>query len=124
MFIARQLEIALNLLPKLALIAAALCLISACQKAVKAPSESIYRIEGSKQSTLYPLEVKQNGEDVFIQLKPGAPLPEIISLDLVGNKMAFNYHFVNDTIVIPGKFEHIRLLHNGDDTIDIFSSTK
>ena len=94
-------------------------LLAGCQKAVKAPVESLYRIQGSKQSPIYPVDVKQNSEDVLIQLQADAPLPEITSLDLAGNKIPFNFHIVNNTIVVPGKFAHLRLTHATDETIDI-----
>ena len=99
------------------MICAVLC--SACQKAVKAPVDAVYIIKGNKQSQLYPLEVKQNSEDVFITLAPGAPLPEISSYDAAGNKIAFNFSVVDNTIVVPGKFERLRLAHGNDDVIEI-----
>jgi hypothetical protein len=90
-----------------------------CQKAVKAPQEAAYTIKGDRQSTLYPIKVKQNSEDVFITLKPHAPLPEISSYDRAANKISFNFSLVENTIVVPGKFEHLRLTHANDDVVDI-----
>jgi len=91
----------------------------ACQKAVKAPVDAVYLIKGNKQSMLYPTEVKQNSEDVFITLKPGAPMPEISSFDAAENKIQFNFSLVENTIVVPGKFERLRLSHGSDDAIEI-----
>jgi len=100
------------------LVSASLCV--ACQKAVKAPQDAVYSIKGSKQSLLFPLEVKQKGEDVFITLAPNAPLPEISSFDSAENKIPFNFSLVENTIVVPEKFEHLRLSHGKDDVIDIY----
>ena len=104
---------------KTILFISAFFLLAGCQKAVKAPIDSVYVIKGNKQSALFPIDVKQNSEDVLIQLKTDAPLPEISSLDLAGNKIPFNFHIVNNTIVVPGKFAHLRLTHAADDAIDI-----
>jgi len=101
------------------LTAAIFCALSGCQKAVKAPQEAAYAIRGDRQSTLYPVEVKQNSEDVFITLKPLAPLPEISSYDRAENKISFNFSLVGNTIVVPGKFEHLRLAQGNDNVIDI-----
>ena len=109
----------MKFLKKLFLLLATASLCVACQKAVKAPVDAVYIIKGNKQSLLYPLEVKQNSEDVFITLAPNAPLPEISSYDAVNNKIAFNFSVVENTIVVPGKFEHLRLTHGNDDVIDI-----
>ena len=99
--------------------AVTILLMVACQKSVHAPTEAVYAIKGNKLSPLYPVEVKQNSEDVFISLKPGAPLPEITSYDIAGNKISFNFSLVENTIVVPGKFQHLQLAHEKDDVIDI-----
>ena len=109
----------MGILKKLFLAIATMTVLVACQKAVKAPVDAVYSIKGNKQSLLYPLEVKQNSEDVFITLPPNAPLPEISSFDAAGNKITFNFSLVENTIVVPGKFEHLRLSHGSDDAIDI-----
>lgn len=97
----------------------ALVFCTACQKAVKAPEEAVYIIKGNKSSLLYPTEVKQNNEDVLITLKPDAPLPDITSLDKAENKIEFRFSLVQNTIVVPGKFVHLRLSHDKDESIDI-----
>ena len=99
---------------------AVLLLMAACQKALKAPVESSYLIKGNKQSRLYPLDVRQHSEDALIELKAGAPLPEIESLDAAGNNIKFNFHIVSNTIVVPGKFEHLHLHYGSDEAVDIF----
>jgi len=96
-----------------------LVLCTACQKAVKAPEEAVYIIKGNQSSALYPIEVKQNNEDVLITLKPHAPLPDIASLDQAENKIEFKFSLIENTIVVPGKFAHLRLTHDKDEPIDI-----
>ncbi len=113
-----------NILNKIVMLLASASLCVACQKAVKAPEDAVYSIQGSKQSLLFPLEVKQKGEDVFITLAPNAPLPEISSYDAAENKIPFNFSLVENTIVVPEKFEHLRLSHGKDDVIDIFRKNK
>ena len=109
----------MNLLKKIVLLIMVVGSLQACQKAVKAPVDAVYVIQGSKQSVLYPVEVKQNSEDFYITLKAGAPLPTISSYDAAENKISFNFTVVENTIVVPGKFEHLRLSHDGDEAIDI-----
>ncbi len=107
------------MLKKRLMLVATLLLLVACQKAVQAPAEAVYAIRGNKLSPLYPVEVKQNSEDVYITLKSGAPLPEITSYDLAGNRISFNFSLVENTIVVPGKFQHLQLAHDKDDVVDI-----
>lgn len=94
-------------------------MLAACQEAVRAPVDAVYTVKGNKQSLLYPLEVKQNNEDVFIKLQANAPMPKISSFDAAENKIPFNFSLVENTIVVPNKFEHLRLSHGSDDVIDI-----
>ena len=98
---------------------ASMLFLNGCQKAIKAPVDAHYLIQGDVKSTIYPVDVKQNSEDVFIQLQANAPLPTIISIDATGDKIAFNYRVENNKIITPGKFTHLQMHHQHDGVIDI-----
>lgn len=99
-----------------------LLLLSACDNAVRANKNVTYTIKGDTQSLIYPLAVKQDSEDVRIQMKQSAPLPEIFSIDAKGNAVAFIYTSEGDAIIVPGKFDHLQLRHAGTKPIDIISA--
>lgn len=102
-------------------ITASLLLLSACDNAVIENKAVTYQITGDKQSLLYPLSVKRDSEDVLIELKELAQLPEIVSVDALGKEVAFNYTTEQRTLVVPNKFEHIQLRHAGTAPVDIIS---
>lgn len=101
--------------------AAALLLLAACDRAVNVNKRVPYAIEGDPHSVLYPLEVKRDSEDVRIQLKQFAPVPEVFSVDPSGRTVAFNFTVAGNTLIVPGKFDHLRLRHEGAQAIDIIS---
>jgi len=107
--------------PKYRLIAI-ICLVlsvSACQKAVSPPETTSYSISGDKNSPIYPQDILSSSEDVHIRLKTAAPDPQVWSYDSHGNPLQFNFSREADTLVIPGKFEHLQLRHGNDQLVDI-----
>lgn len=106
------------------LAAAALPLLAACDQAVMVSNEPPYIIKGDRHSALYPLLVKRDGEDVRIELNLAAPVPEIFSIDAAGHAIAFNFTKAGNEFIVPGKFEHLRLLHAGAATVDILGEEK
>jgi hypothetical protein len=93
----------------------------ACDRVVNSnPNQDVaYVITGDVGSTLFPIELKKDGEDVRIRLLKSAPMPEIVSIDPDGHAVPFNFKIDGDTLVVPGKFDHIALHHAGTGTIDI-----
>jgi len=100
---------------------AAALLLAACDNAVMVNKRVTFKIQGDPHSVLYPLSVTRDGEDVRIQLKENAPLPEIISIDPLAGPEAFNFTRNENTLIVPEKFDHLRLLHAGATPIDILS---
>ncbi|WP_304770548.1 hypothetical protein [Undibacterium sp.] len=94
-------------------------LLSACERAVNGHKTVSYLIHGEKQGVLYPLEVRQHSEDVLIQLKESAPVPDILSVDAKGRVVPFSFTTEGTMLVVPGKFDHLRLRHDGVGTVDI-----
>lgn len=109
---------ALSQFNRLAAFVAALLLLAACDRAVRAHVDVAYRVEGNPQSALYPVEVRQDNEDVLIRLKNSAPAPEVTSIDPAGHEAAFNFAADGDRLLVPAKFDHLRLRYQGD-TVDI-----
>lgn len=91
---------------------------SGCEIAVSPPENSSFNIEGNIKSEIYPVSVKQDGEDLYVQLKDHAPDVEMSSIDL-NQTTSFNYKREGDRLIIPGKFKHIRLHSKGSEDIDI-----
>ena len=87
--------------------------------AVKLPTIASYTIEGKIDNPLYPISVKQDGDDVFIQMKESAPIPEVYILDRLRNATKFNFKIEGTKLIIPGKFKHLRLRYKGAEEIDI-----
>ncbi|MBC7405494.1 MAG: hypothetical protein H7252_07405 [Cytophaga sp.] len=104
---------------KITIFMAAIVSLSACQKAVRAHENVSFRVQGDLHSALYPMHVEQRSEDVYIQLKVSAPVPEISSLDVNGNEEVFLFNIEQDMLIVPGKFDHLCLRHAGEKTIDI-----
>lgn len=100
-------------------VASLLLLLTACNKAVTAHAKVTYLVQGNPQSALYPVDVRQTNEDVVIQLKQSAPVPEVTSVDSEGHELAFNFETAGTGLIVPAKFSHLRLRHKGDDTTDI-----
>lgn len=78
-----------------------------------------YQIQGDLNGNLYPIMVEQHSEDVFITLKESAPIPEVFSVDTKGQEKVFLYEVKQNTLIIPGKFDHISLRHAGEKSIEI-----
>ena len=78
-----------------------------------------YQIHGDLSGKLYPIIVEQHSEDVFIILKESAPIPEVFSVDTKGQEKAFLFKIEQNTLIIPGKFDHISLRHVGEKSVDI-----
>jgi hypothetical protein len=115
-------ENALNHIKRLSILAAAaLLLLAACDNAVNPNKRVPYLIKGDPHSVLYPLDVKRDSEDVRIELKESAPVPEVFSVDASGRAVAFNFTVEGNTLIVPGKFDHLRLRYKGAEAIDIVS---
>jgi len=111
----------LNRLNKWAILLAVVSmLLSGCDNAVRPNARTNYTISGDRQSMLYPLDVKTDGEDVRIQLKDKAPAPEIFSLDESGHAETFNFRSEGSTLIVPGKFDHLQLRHPGAQAVDLY----
>lgn len=104
---------------KVVLCIAAICTLSACEKAVREHETVTYQIQGDLNGNLYPIMVEQHSEDVFITLKESAPIPEVFSVDTKGQEKVFLYKVKQNTLIIPGKFDHISLRHAGEKSIEI-----
>ena len=104
--------------------AAALFLLTGCDRVVNFnPHPRVtYTIKGNRNSELYPLDVKRNGEDVRIELKKPALIPKIFLLDASGRRIAFDYKMTGSTLIVPGKFDHLQLLEDGSEPIDIYAA--
>jgi hypothetical protein len=113
-------EIALNQFNRLIALGTVMLLLAACDKAVTMHKSVSYLIKGGQTGALYPLDVKEGNEDVRVTLKDSAPVPEIVSIDASGNEVAFNFTIEDHALIMPGKFEHLRLRHEGNESIDIF----
>ena len=94
-------------------------LLCACQKAVRSPETVTYLIKGDKHSAIYPLDIVSSSEDVHIHLPPAAPDPQVWAMENNGNPVQFNFSREGDTLIVPGKFEHLQLRHAPDGAIDI-----
>ena len=113
---------ALNYLNKLnMLVAASLISLTACDNAVMVSTNVPYIIKGDSNSVLYPLNVKRNGEDVFIQFKKTSPVTEVFLIDAFNRAIPFNFTISGDTLIVPGKFDHLRLGHGKLEAIDIIT---
>ncbi|HEY8101078.1 MAG TPA: TrbG/VirB9 family P-type conjugative transfer protein [Burkholderiaceae bacterium] len=99
-----------------------LSLLTACDNAVRVKKNVTYSIKGDPQNVIYPLAVKPDSEDVRIQMKESAPIPEIFSIDARENAVAFNFTTEGSTIIVPGKFDHLQLRLKGAKPIDIIGS--
>ena len=109
----------MNTFIKFIIFVAAICTLFACEKAVREPENVSFIILGDSHSALYPIEVKQHSEDVFIKMKESAPIPEISSSDGNGNEEVFLFNVEQDRLIIPGKFDRLCLRHTGEKTIEI-----
>lgn len=96
-------------------------LLIACDKVVDFQTGQgiSYEVKGDSHSELYPLDLRKEGEDVRIRLRKPTPVPQIISLDPVGGALPFNFRTDGDSLVIPGKFDHIVLHRAGMESIEI-----
>jgi hypothetical protein len=92
---------------------------SACDKAVRKHETITYHIEGDANGNLYPINVEQHSEDVYIELKKSAPIPEVFSVDMKGQEKAFLFKIEQGTLIIPGKFIHLSLRHAGEKSVEI-----
>jgi type IV secretory pathway VirB9-like protein len=96
-------------------------LLMSCDKTLdfKLGQDVSYEIKGNSQSELYPVELKRDGEDVRIRMKNSTPMPEIFSIDVSGGIQPFNFKTDGDALIVPGKFDHISLRHQGVDSVEI-----
>lgn len=78
-----------------------------------------YLIEGDVNGKLYPIIVEQHSEDVYIKLKESAPIPEVFSVDMKGKEKTYLFTVEQNTLIIPGKFEHLSLRHVGEKSVEI-----
>ena len=104
---------------QLLLVLSLLLSATACERAVGIHRPAAFVIAGDKASEIYPLEVREQSEDVVIQMKPGAPTPHIVSIDARGEESAYNFKMEGDQIVVPDKFSHLSLRHPGDSNVEI-----
>ena len=93
--------------------------MSACEKAVREHETATYQIQGDLNGKLYPIMVEQHSEDVFITLKESAPIPKVFSVDTKGQENVFLFKMEQNTLIIPGKFDHISLRHAGEKSVEI-----
>lgn len=107
----------------LAALVTAMFSLCACDHAVRAHTDTRYLVEGNRESALYPKEVAQRDEDVLITLKPGTPPPEMLLVEADGRETRFPFVTEGDTLIVPGKFGHLRLRHDGDSPVDVVEKT-
>ncbi|CAN5792125.1 hypothetical protein BH11PSE12_BH11PSE12_02100 [soil metagenome] len=103
---------------KIIIIVFSVVFFSACEAALSPPKNSTFIVKGNINSAIYPIEVKQDGDDIYIQLKDFAPEVEMLSINF-NQVTSFNYKRVGDRLIVPAKFNNIRLHHQGDDDVDI-----
>ncbi len=108
---------------RLIILVAMLSLLPACDKAVRSSNAISYIVKGDPHSALYPLEVKRESEDVQIEMKHSAPLPDVFSIDAGGHALVFNFKIEGNKLVVPAKFDHLQLRHGAADKVDIFRET-
>lgn len=106
------------MLQKIVVMLVSVVFFSACEGALSPPKNSAFIVKGNINSALYPIEVKQDGEDIYIQLKDFAPEVEISSINF-NQVTSFNYKRVGDRLIVPAKFSNIRLHHQGSEDVDI-----
>ena len=104
---------------RLIIMSATLLGLAACDQAVMANKSARYLIKGDPHSALYPIEVKRDGEDVRIVLHDAAPVPAIFSVDALGRAVAFHFTIKGTALIVPGKFDHLQLRHEGTGAVDI-----
>jgi hypothetical protein len=112
-----------NRITQLVFVVSVLVLNTACERAVGVHHPAAFVINGDHASEIYPLEVKEQSEDVIIQMKPGAPTPLIIFIDAKGEESRYNFKMEGDQIVIPDKFSRLSLRHAGDSNVEILRKT-
>lgn len=95
--------------------------LAACDNAVQMNQRTSYIVKGDAHSMLYPLSVTRDSEDVHIQMRDEAPVPEVVSFDSAGRAEPFNFAVTGHMLVMPGKFDRIELRHQGAAPIDIIS---
>lgn len=96
-------------------------LLAACDNAVLMNKRASYVVKGDAHSVLYPVSVTRDSEDVHIQMRDEAPVPEVVSFDAAGRAEPFNFAVSGHMLVMPGKFDRIELRHQGDAPVDIIS---